>query len=165
MRERAWARAVLKPAVSGAGRHTHAFDVDEADGYQELADRLLQREALMLQPFVRDVVDRGEVTVVLFDGRCSHAVLKRARPGDFRVQDDFGGTVHDHEPSRAEIAFAERVFAACDPMPAYGRVDLVRDAAGELAVMELELVEPELWFRLHPPAAKRFAAAVMARLA
>ena len=49
------------------------------------------------------------------------------------------------------------MLAACQPAPAYGRVDLVRDNHGNLAVMELELIEPELWLRNHPPAATAFA--------
>ena len=68
--------------------------------------------------------------------------------------------MHPHEPSIAQIEFAQRVIAACQPAPAYGRVDLVRDNHGNLAVMELELIEPELWLRNHPPAATAFADAI-----
>jgi len=98
--------------------------------------------------------------LVAIAGRVTHGLRKRARPGDFRVQDDHGGTLHPLEPSAAQVALAERALAACDTLPAYGRVDMVRLADGSLAVMELELVEPELWLRLHPPAAEALAAAV-----
>lgn len=80
------------------------------------------------------------------------------------MQDDHGGTVHPLEPSAEQVAFAERALAACVPIPAYGRVDMVRLDDGSLAVMELELVEPELWLRLHPPAADALAAAIAAGL-
>jgi hypothetical protein len=60
---------------------------------------------------------------------------------------------------------AERALAACGTVPAYGRVDLVRLDDGSLAVMELELVEPELWLRLHPPAAAAMAAAIASGIA
>ena len=63
-----------------------------------------------------------------------------------------------------EIEFAESVFAVCDPLAAYGRVDLVTSNDGHPVVMELELVEPELWFRFHPPAADDLANAVIKRL-
>ena len=63
---------------------------------------------------------------------------------------------------KEQVEFAERALAACDEMPAYGRVDLVRLDDGSLAVMELELVEPELWLRLYPPAADAMAAAIAA---
>ncbi len=66
---------------------------------------------------------------------------------------DFGGTVHHHEASDDEIEFALKAVEACPELPAYARVDIIRDNDGELAVSELELVEPELWFRLKPEAA------------
>src|SRR5690606_19523494 len=149
--------AVIKPAVSGAARHTHRVSPSTAAAHEDRWAARLREEAMLLQPFVRDVVERGETTVVVIDGRCTHAVRKVAKPGDFRVQDDHGGTVHPHAASPEELAFAERAVAACDPRPLYGRVDMVRDDDGRLAVMELELVEPELWFRLEPSAAGRLA--------
>ena len=112
------------------------------------------------QPFVADIVATGEDTLVAIAGRVTHGVRKRAKPGDFRVQDDHGGTVHHLEPTPEQVALAERALAACGTMPAYGRVDMVRLGDGSLAVMELELVEPELWLRRHPPAAEALAAAV-----
>jgi hypothetical protein len=60
---------------------------------------------------------------------------------------------------------AEAAMAACESPPAYGRVDLVRRADGAWAVMELELIEPELWLRRHPPAATALADAIVERLA
>jgi glutathione synthase/RimK-type ligase-like ATP-grasp enzyme len=88
-----------------------------------------------------------------------------AKPGDFRVQDDHGGTVHEYQPTQEQIALAERAVAACRPRPVYGRVDLIRDNDGRLAVMELELIEPELWLRFHPPAAEAFADGIVSFLA
>jgi glutathione synthase/RimK-type ligase-like ATP-grasp enzyme len=117
-----------------------------------------------LQPFVSDVVTTGEDTLVAIAGRVTHGLRKRAKPGDFRVQDDHGGTVHPLEPSAEQVEFAERTLAACDEVPAYGRVDLVRLDDGSLAVMELELIEPELWLRIHPPSADAMAAAIAARI-
>jgi glutathione synthase/RimK-type ligase-like ATP-grasp enzyme len=115
---------------------------------------------MLLQPLQRDVLERGETTVVVIDGRSTHALRKRAKPGDFRVQDDHGGTVHPHQPSPEELALAERAMAACEPRAIYGRVDMVRGNDGRLAVMELEVVEPELWLRLQPSAAERLADAI-----
>ncbi len=84
---------------------------------------------------------------------------------DFRVQDDHGGTVHEYRPTDGQIALAERAVAACHPVPVYGRVDIVRDNHGRPAVMELELIESELWVRYHPPSAERFADGLVAFLA
>jgi len=160
LRETGWSEAVVKPCVSGAARHTYRVDRSNAGAVQRLLEPLLARESFLLQPFVADVVTTGEDTLVVIAGRVTHGLRKRARPGDFRVQDDHGGTLHPLEPSAEQVALAERALAACDTLPAYGRVDMVRLADGSLAVMELELVEPELWLRLHPPAAEALAAAV-----
>lgn len=162
--ETGWTEAVIKPCVSGAARHTYRVDRSTAAAVQQLLDPLLALESFLLQPFVADVVTSGEDTLVAIAGRVTHGLRKKAKPGDFRVQDDHGGTVHPLEPSAEQVAFAERALAACVPIPAYGRVDMVRLDDGSLAVMELELVEPELWLRLHPPAADALAAAIAAGL-
>jgi glutathione synthase/RimK-type ligase-like ATP-grasp enzyme len=120
---------------------------------------------MLIQPFQRDVLEGGELSLIVIGGRCTHAVRKRARPGDFRVQDDHGGTVHPHPATPEEIAFAESAVACCPSPPAYARVDAVRDAAGQLRVMELELIEPELFFRFHEPAARALADAIAKTLA
>lgn len=155
-----WEEAVLKPCISGGARHTYRVQRGAAATLQEQIRPLLSAEAFLLQPFIRDVVQTGEDTVVVVNGRVTHAVRKVPKAGDFRVQDDHGGTVHHLDPTREHVELAQLAMAACDPAPSYGRVDMVRDAHGKLAVMELELIEPELWLREHPPAAEEFARAI-----
>jgi len=160
-----WKEGVVKPAVSGGARHTHRFDARGAVLLEGAINTLLDGEAFLVQPFEPDILVHGEDTLVIVGGRFTHALTKRAKPGDFRVQDDHGGTVHACTPTAAQVALAERAMAACDSPPAYGRVDLVRRADGAWAVMELELIEPELWLRRHPPAATALADAIVGRLA
>jgi glutathione synthase/RimK-type ligase-like ATP-grasp enzyme len=119
---------------------------------------------MLLQPFVDDVLVGGELSAVVIDGVLTHAVRKRAKEGDFRVQDDFGGTVERAEPTSDERVAAERAVAACHPAPLYARVDLVRGPQGEQWVSELELLEPELFLRFCPGAAERLGAALALRL-
>ena len=157
-----WLDAVLKPAVSAGGRHTYRIHIGNLWENEPLFARLVSQEAMMLQPFQENIVRVGEKTLMVMGGQYTHAVLKKAKPGEFRVQDDWGGTVHPYEPTKEEIAFAERAFAVCDPQPLYGRVDMVNDNEGRLAVVELELIEPELWFRFHPPSAEVLADALLA---
>jgi glutathione synthase/RimK-type ligase-like ATP-grasp enzyme len=164
LQECGWDEAVLKPCVSGGARHTYRLNRETATGREALAQELLQTEALMLQPFVPEIMTAGEDSLMVIGGRYTHAVRKIARSGDFRVQDDHGGTVHPLTPDVEQIAFAERAVAACSPAPLYARVDTVRDSHGTLALMELELVEPELWLRCHPPAAEALADAVAEKL-
>ena len=163
--EAGWDDAVIKPCVSGAARHTYRVNRRIADDCQPLFAALLAQEAMIVQPFQADIASTGEDTLIVFGGRYSHAVRKVAKPGDFRVQDDHGGTVHEYQPTGEQITLAEQAASVCRPVPVYGRVDMVRDNDGRLAVMELELIEPELWLRYHPPAAEAFAAGVVAFLA
>ncbi len=155
-----WSEAILKPAVSGAARHTYRLNTANLDAHAAVFRELLREEAMMLQPFLGSVLTKGELSLIVIGGRCTHAVKKIAKPGDFRVQDDHGGTVHPHTPTADEIAFAESAVAACPQAPLYARVDAVRDDLGEFSLMELELVEPELFFRFCPPAADALAAAI-----
>lgn len=159
-----WGDAVIKPCVSGAARHTYRLNVQKAKEVQATIQPLVASEAFLMQPFMRDIVETGEDTLMVFNGRCTHAVRKIAKPGDFRVQDDHGGTVHAVEPTAEQIELALAATKACEPAPAYGRVDMVRDNDDKLAVMEVELIEPELWLRRHPPAADNFADAIAATL-
>lgn len=155
-----WTNFILKPAISGSARHTYRINPNNIPAHEEIFRQLVDREAMLLQEFQNPILEKGEVAHMLFDGKYSHAVLKKAKPGDFRVQDDFGGTVHDYQPTAQEIEFAERTVAYCKPTPVYARVDVIWNNQHELCVSELELIEPELWFRKHPPAAEMFAEAL-----
>ncbi|CAN5259121.1 hypothetical protein BH23BAC3_BH23BAC3_11750 [soil metagenome] len=155
--ESGWGEAVIKPCVSGAARQTYRVNTENAGEVEKIIEPLIREEAFLLQPFLDEVVKTGEDTLMVIGGTFTHAVRKRAKPGDFRVQDDHGGTVHEYTPTPGQIRLAELAMAACTPEPLYGRVDMVQDNRGSWQVMELELIEPELWLRYHPPAAEKFA--------
>ena len=96
-------------------------------------------------------------------GNYTHSILKKATGGDYRVQDDFGGSVEVYEASPDEIAYAESVTRACEPLPFYARVDVVWNDEDGLALGEIELIEPELWFRHCPEAADKLAEVIVER--
>ena len=98
---------VLKPAVSGTARHTYKLCSDNLSAHEPILKKLTTNEAMLIQPFQYNIVEKGEVSLVIIKGQYTHAVLKVAKAGDFRVQDDFGGSVHDYTPSQEEISFAE----------------------------------------------------------
>jgi glutathione synthase/RimK-type ligase-like ATP-grasp enzyme len=155
-----WHELVIKPCVSGAARHTYRVNKLNAKTIETVVNELLKHESFVYQPFLESVLTQGEDTLMLFDGKFSHAIRKLAKPGDFRVQDDHGGTVHDYQPDAEQIEFAEKAMAVCSTLPSYGRVDMVRDNQGKFALMELEMIEPELWLRKHPPSAMLFAESI-----
>jgi glutathione synthase/RimK-type ligase-like ATP-grasp enzyme len=172
---------VIKPTVSGAAKDTYRATLSQgewhlapahSDTVEDLWASLLDRQDMMVQPFLPSVVAEGELSLMWLGGTVTHAVKKQAKPGDFRVQDDHGGTVVTHDMTSEERAFAEHamdvtvdVMAQRDMgMPLYARVDMVRDLYGSWAVSELEMVEPELWFRVCPEAALVLAQAITEHL-
>lgn len=148
-------QGIIKPAVSGSARNTFRVQKDNAQ-QDNLLQTLLQDEDMLFQPFQQAIIDNGEVSLMVMHGKYTHAVLKTAKAGDFRVQDDHGGTVHPYTPTASEIAFAEQAVRFCPTLPLYARVDIVVNN-GIPYIMELELIEPELWFRKAPEAAVIFA--------
>lgn len=152
-----WKDVVIKPAISGAAFHTYKIMKDEIASNEALFKSLVGERDMLVQEYLPTITTRGEASLMVFNGKYTHAILKKAKSGDFRVQDDFGGTVHPYEPTSEEISFAESVFRACDPLPAYGRADIVWDEAGNHLLSELEIIEPELWVRNNPSSARHFA--------
>ena len=151
---------VVKPTVSANAHDTYrvARDLDEA-AVAHLVERFTGRE-WMAQPFVRSVPTEGEYSVFYFGGMRSHAIVKRPKSGDFRVQEEHGGLIAGIAADDALVAAADRVMAALDTVPLQARVDLVRLDDGTLALMELEAIEPSLYFRMDPLAAGHFADAL-----
>ncbi len=158
--ELGWKESVLKPTVSGGARHTYRLNPENYDEHEAVFQEVLKEEAFMLQPFMNNILTKGEVSHVVIDGKYTHSVKKLAKKGDYRIQDDWGGTVHDYQASEKEIIFAENCVAECSPTPLYARVDVIYDNNNELALGELELIEPELWFRKNPKSADLLAEAI-----
>lgn len=148
---------VLKPCVSGSARHTYKINQRNINEHEAIFTKLIRNEAMILQPFQYTIIEKGEISLMVMNGKFTHAVLKTAKKGDFRVQDDFGGTVQIYTPTPPEIDFAVKAVKACKETPIYARVDVFTDNNGNLAIAELELIEPELWFRKHPKAADQLA--------
>jgi len=161
---RGWTEVVLKPAVGAAGRWVQRFHASEADAIARRCERLLASEDVLLQPYLSSVRTWGERSLVWIDGALTHAVHKRAAGEDFRVHDDYGGAVERVEPAADEVELAARALAAVDGTPLYGRVDLIRDDQDRPLLTELELVEPELFFRFSDEAVARMCDAIGARL-
>ena len=155
-----WKDLVIKPAISASAFKTYKILANEIQGNEKLFSSLVQERDMLVQPYFKTIIELGEASLMVFDGKFTHAILKKAQPGDFRVQDDFGGTVHNYTPTNQEINFAEKVFEACETKPIYGRVDIVWDNNKNFYLSELEIIEPELWIRNYPKSAERIAETV-----
>ena len=158
-----WRQAVVKPRISATAYRTQLVTDDDAGTAQTLFDELRRGPGVMLQKFMPGITGEGEWSVIYFAGIFSHAVLKKPKAGDFRVQNDFGGSSHLADPPPHVLESASRALQAVDPT-LYARVDGLVDERRFL-LMELELIEPAL-FLAHPPAApSRFADAIAQALA
>lgn len=159
--EKDWTDVVIKPAIAGGAFHTYKVTQFERADYEEIFENLVAERDMLIQPFIRSIASKGEASLMIFNGEYTHAILKKAKKGDYRVQDDWGGTVHEYKPSDEEIAFAKACFAACPSLPAYGRADILWDEDGKILLGELEIIEPELWIRNAPESAKIFAEGIV----
>jgi glutathione synthase/RimK-type ligase-like ATP-grasp enzyme len=146
--------AVVKPRISASARGTQRVragtDLKNEDLQQLLA------VGSLLQAFVPEIQDNGELSLVFIGSRLSHAVHKQPTSGDFRVQKRFGGSVRFYNATEEERTFGEEVLATLPRAPLYARVDLVHTASGPV-LMELEIIEPELYMDIAPSGAARFA--------
>jgi glutathione synthase/RimK-type ligase-like ATP-grasp enzyme len=158
------AQVVIKPCVSANAYETRRLDPSDPAS-QAALDALLTRADVLIQPFMEQVTSQGEWSLVCIDGVFSHAALKRPGAGDFRVQEIWGGVMQAARPPASLIAQAERAANATPGgAPLYARVDGVVEGE-QLLLMELEIIEPELFFRVDDPGASaRLVIALEARL-
>lgn len=156
-----WRDAVVKPAVSAAAFHTWRVTAEEAAAADPRFRALVAERSVLVQAFVPEIERGGEWSFCFFGGVFSHAVLKRPRPGEFRVQEAHGGTAAPAQAEPELVAQAEAVIAALPTASVYARVDACL-VAGQLRLMELEVLEPSLFLDLEPRAADRFAGAIAA---
>jgi glutathione synthase/RimK-type ligase-like ATP-grasp enzyme len=158
LRELAWDKAVVKPRISATADRTQLVGADDAASAQALFDELRSGPGAMVQKFMSNIAVEGEWSLIFFDSAFSHAVLKQPKPGDFRVQNDFGGTSRIADPPPLVLESATRAVQAVE-RTLYARVDgVVEDA--RFLLMELELIEPALFLASHPAAPSRFADAI-----
>jgi len=148
---------IIKPAISAGARGVGLFASDATEAAAHLADLLTRGDALV-QPF-EPSVNAGERSLMFFGGRYSHAVRKVPADSDFRVQLRYGGRLLAHDASSAELAAATMALSSVKDDLLYARVDLVGTPDKPL-VMELELIEPEIFLPMAEGAADRLAGAI-----
>jgi glutathione synthase/RimK-type ligase-like ATP-grasp enzyme len=160
MAARGWAEVVVKPAVSGGSRCTIRVKPGETERGEAHLRSLAAREDVLVQPFQPSVEGHGERAIVTVDGQPTHAVRKTPRfLGDPERVSEAVPIADD------EAALAKQAIAAAPGPLLYARVDVARDERGAPRVMELELVEPSLFFRQSEGALRRYVAAVRRLLA
>ncbi len=151
---------ILKPVVSANADNTFRLARNNGILPFDLLERTFGARPYMAQPFMRNIVSEGEYSLFYFGGQFSHAILKTPKHGDFRVQEEHGGIITAVKADATLIRSGERVMRSLPEIPLYARVDFVRDDESEFAIIEVELIEPALYFRMDAGAPKRFASVV-----
>lgn len=148
---------VIKPPVSASASGTYRLDAGSTIPHDSFG------RATLIQPFLRSIMEEGEYSILMFDGQFSHAVVKRPKTGDYRVQPHLGGREHPCTPPDGAISLAQAALAVAPELPAYARVDMIRGSDGALKIIELELIEPSLWLEHSPDEGASFVAAIRRR--
>jgi glutathione synthase/RimK-type ligase-like ATP-grasp enzyme len=154
---------IIKPCVSGGARNTFTVTPHNLPELQPRIDALVQEEAYLVQPFIKEIETAGEWSFIFFNGTLNHCVVKRPRSGDFRVQLAHGGTVHIETPDPSHVksaaAFVEKFAKDC----LYARVDAVI-INNKFTLMELELIEPYLFLGTVPGGYESYYTALINRI-
>jgi glutathione synthase/RimK-type ligase-like ATP-grasp enzyme len=148
---------VIKPPVSASANRTHRLGPNDDLPVDSRAT------AMIIQPLIEEIARTGEFSLMLFGGEYSHAVVKRPKSGDFRVQPHLGGvTMPCAAPPAGAVRLAQEALAAAPAEAVYARVDIVPDDEGVLRIMELELIEPALFLDHAPDGGAAFTDAILA---
>lgn len=148
---------VIKPAISASAYKTIVVSREDLEKESYLPE-LIPGDWLC-QPFIPEIT-QGEISLLYFNKKFSHALTKIPKPGDFRVQIEWGGTIQKLTPNETLLKLGDSIMNAIPEDLLYARVDVV-PYEGKYALMELELIEPALYFRIDSDAPKNFSKALI----
>ncbi|WFU04569.1 hypothetical protein QA648_27725 (plasmid) [Rhizobium sp. CB3171] len=134
-------RVVLKPTVSATAYKTSIWEAG-----QLISDP--PEGSCIVQPYLRSIETEGEISLIFISGQYSHGLRKTPVAGDFRVQPEFGGRLTHHEPDQSAISTATKILETIGTSLLYARIDLVLNQNNEWALLEAELIEPDLFLGL-----------------
>ncbi|MDB2330418.1 hypothetical protein N9V74_01765 [Alteromonas sp.] len=153
-------KLIVKPVLSANADDTFKVTPENIDTHIKVLSQAFNSRPFMIQPFLLSVVEEGEYSLFYFGGVLSHAILKTPAEGDFRVQEEHGGRLKLVTPTAEQCKVAEMALASMPAPALYARVDLI-DLSGSWAIMELELIEPSLYFNLDEGSCQRFVSAML----
>ncbi|MBL4618909.1 MAG: hypothetical protein JKX88_02270 [Marinicaulis sp.] len=154
-------QAVVKPEYGSTSSGLSVVAREDDDGIGRAAQNLAMPG--IVQPLISEITTKGETSFIFFDGDFSHAVTKRPKSGEIRCQYEFGGSTKAIEPPQWAIKEASRIITMLPEHPIYARIDAIL-LDDTMQLMEVELIEPELFFNYCPEAADQFAAVIMKRI-
>ena len=155
-----WKKAVIKPAFSGGAYLTTVFEVSEIATINDQYKVFAQEKELLLQEFIPEIQTLGETSFIFFNKKYSHCIIKKPVEGEFRIQVQFGGKYTAIQPSAALIEKAQKVVDTFQGKLLYARVDgIIMNE--ELHLMEIECIEPDLYFEYSEGSIQRFVDSIL----
>lgn len=155
-----WKKAVIKPAFSAGSYLTEVFDVSNIDKINQQYQAIAAEKELLLQEFMPQIQTEGETSFIFFNKKFSHSINKKPAQGDFRIQVQFGGQYTAFEPSSDLIRQAQKIVDLFPSDLLYARVDGII-INNELQLMEIECIEPDLYFNYSEGALERFVDTIL----
>ncbi len=154
---------VIKPQVGATASGAYRLHQDSFVALQEEVEAYYASTPLLVQPFLKHIETEGEYSLFYFNGEYSHAILKTPKANDFRSQEEHGADIQPIQANDRLQSAGRRALAGLAENLLYARVDFVRSNSSKgFQLMELELIEPALYFRTDPESPYRFAQAVHA---
>ncbi len=155
-----WEKAVIKPAFSAGSYLTEVFDVADIHIINQQYLAIAEEKELLLQEFMPQIQTEGETSFIFFNKQFSHSVNKKPAQGDFRIQVQFGGQYTAFEPSSDLIQQAQKIVNTFPNELLYARVDGII-INNQLQLMEIECIEPDLYFNYSEGALERFVKTIL----
>lgn len=159
---------IIKPLISANSDNTFRLDHASLMGQAGPLSNIFSTTPCVIQPFLNSVISEGEYSLFYFNGEYSHTIKKVPKSGDFRVQEEHGGELISVTPDELQLDTAAKVLAALPEKSLYARVDLLRNSSAEAGdiwqLMEVELIEPSLYFNMDEASPERFVQATISYL-
>ncbi|WP_395054040.1 RimK family alpha-L-glutamate ligase [Flavobacterium sp.] len=155
-----WEKAVLKPAFSAGSYQTQLFEVSQIEQINQQYQSIAQEKELLLQQYMPQIVTEGETSFIFFNKQFSHSVNKKPAIGDFRIQVQFGGKYTLVHPNKDIINQAQKIVNTFPDKLLYARVDGII-INNQLHLMEVECIEPDLYFNLSENSQTNFVNALL----
>ncbi|WP_309640470.1 hypothetical protein [Flavobacterium sp.] len=159
-----WKKAVIKPAFSAGSYLTEVFDIADIEKINQQYQAIAVAKELLLQEFMPQIQTEGETSFIFFNKQFSHAVNKKPAQGDFRIQVQFGGQYTAFKPNAALIEQAQKIVNTFPDALLYARVDGII-INNQLQLMEIECIEPDLYFQYSEGSLQRFVNSILELIA
>lgn len=148
---------IIKPTISANAEDTFRIQRDDSDECAEKLRTIFSNRPFIVQPFLENIITEGEFSLFYFGDTYSHTILKAPKKDDYRVQEEHGGRLQTVAPEEEMLTISEQILELLHPTPLYSRIDLVRNQENKFLLMELELIEPSLYFNMDDESPDRFA--------